>query len=293
MTIVGIGEILWDVFPDSERLGGACLNFAAHVRRLGHRVAFLSAAGDDERGRSARARMGELGLDCDFLQTAPGLPTGTVTIYLDPEGRPDFTIHRPAAYDAVRVGEAELARLAALRPDWICFGTLHQMDAGARAATRRLMEAFPDARRFYDVNLRRDCYTPELLAELLPLAHAVKVNEEEAVELDCMFGYRHDSLKEFTARWSRKLKWSAVAVTRGARGCLVRVGGDLAEAAGHSIAVADTVGAGDAFAAGFVHGLSQQWPAARVADFANRLGAVVASRPGGVPPWSPADLSAL
>jgi fructokinase len=272
MTILSIGEILWDVFPDKERLGGAPFNFAVHAHRLGHRVIFLSAVGDDERGRAALGRAAELGLATEGLQVAADRPTGSVSVRLDGEGKPDFTIHRPAAYDCLTLDSGQLQRLAEARPDWIYFGTLYAAESRSRETLRRLMDAVPGARRFYDVNLRRGCYTPELVGELLSLADAVKVNDDEAELFPDMGEAR------------------SMAITRGERGCLVRIGNDRAECPGYTVKVADTVGAGDAFAAAFVHGLAAGWSAARTGDFANRLGALVASRAGAVPQWSPAEL---
>jgi fructokinase len=272
MTILSIGEILWDVFPDTERLGGAPFNFAVHAHRLGHRVIFLSAVGDDERGRIAAGRAGALGLTTEFIQVAAGQPTGSVRVRLDAEGHPDFTIHRPAAYDCLRLDEGQLERLAEMRPDWIYFGTLYAMEGRARETLHRLLDAVPGARRFYDVNLRRGCYTAELVRELLLLADAVKMNDDEA-ELFPDLGVA-----------------PLLAVTRGERGCTVRLGNDRAECPGYAVKVVDTVGAGDGFAAAFVHGLAAGWSAAKTGDFANRLGALVASRAGAVPEWTPGEL---
>ena len=101
MRIVSIGEVLWDVFEDSEKLGGAPFNFAVHASRLGHEVTFVSAVGDDKRGHAVLARASELGVRPDFIQVAPGAATGTVLVRVDSTGQPDFTIRRPAAYDAL------------------------------------------------------------------------------------------------------------------------------------------------------------------------------------------------
>jgi len=272
MTIFSIGEILWDVFPDTARLGGAPFNFAVNAHRLGHHVIFLSAVGDDERGRAALQRAATLGLPAEFIQVATGRPTGSVAVRLDAEGHPDFTIHRPAAYDCLELNDEQLRQLAELRPDWIYYGTLYPMDARACDTLHRLIQSVPDARRFYDMNLRRGCYTPELVRELLSLATAVKVNDDEA-ELFPDLGQA-----------------SSVAITRGERGCEVRIGNDHAECPGYPVKVADTVGAGDAFAAAFLHGLGAGWSAAYTGDFANRLGSLVASRSGAVPEWSPREL---
>lgn len=287
MRIVSIGEILWDVFPDAERLGGATFNFSYHATRLGHEVAFVSAVGDDARGRAALARAAELGLRTDFIQTQASAATGVVSVSVDAAGQPDFLIHRPAAYDAVRLDNDALERLNAWRPDWLYFGTLHQAEAASHAETRKLIEALPGAQRFYDINLRRDCFTRDLIGALMPLAGVVKLNEDEAAAIDGMFGVRNGSLARFTEFWSEKFGWKAVAVTRGAHGCAVRIGHDYAEPEGFAVQVTDTVGAGDAFAAALLHGLNEGWDAKRIGRFANRVGGVVASLAGGTPPWTP------
>jgi fructokinase len=274
MTIVSIGEILWDVFPDAEQLGGAAFNFAVHASRVGHDVVFVSAVGDDARGRAALSRAAALGLRTDFIQVAPGAATGAVTVNVDHAGQPDFHIHRPAAYDVLNLSAAELRRIAGLRPAWLYYGTLFQSLPSGREQVRRLAGALSGARIFYDVNLRKDSYTPELVSQLLAAADVVKLNEDEEQLLAPMVDG----------------SWMARAVTRGVNGCEVWIGSDRAVVPGYPVKVADTVGAGDAFAAAFLHALSQGWSAARCGAFANRLGAIVASRSGGVPEWSPEEL---
>jgi len=286
MTIVSIGEILWDLFPDVERLGGATFNFSVHARRCGHEVVFVSAVGDDARGERARAKAVELGLPGEHIQTIPNFGTGIVTIHMDAAGHHDFTLHRPAAYDRVALSDAERARIAALNPQWIYYGTLHQIYDHTQAETRKLIAAVPKARKFYDINLRRDCYNRDLLWTLMRQADVVKLNDEEAEEIDQLAGRAHRSLEEFTAYWSEKMGWKAVAVTRGADGSSIRIGNDFAEPASMAVCVADTVGAGDSFSAAFLHGLSCGWNAGRCGTFANRVGALVASRPGGIPAWT-------
>jgi fructokinase len=293
MKILGVGEILWDVFDDAERLGGASFNFAAQSRRLGHEVLFVSAVGDDERGRRALLAAEKLGLGTRFLRTVPGRPTGTVTVTLGAGGQPAFTIHRPAAYDDIAIGRRDFDELAAFDPAWIYFGTLHQMDAGARAVTRQLLEYFGDARRFYDINLRAGSYTEELLLELLPEADVAKMNEDELDAVAKMTGSSASPLEQFCREAAGRFGWDAVCVTRGERGCALLADGIYAESRGYPVDVADTVGAGDAFAAAFLHGLEQGWNAAEVADFANRVGALVAARPGALPDWTIEECRAL
>jgi fructokinase len=256
MTILSIGEILWDVIQGTEHLGGAPFNFAAHARRLGHDVRFISAVGADARGRLALARAGELGLSTRFVRVAPDRPTGIVTVALDAGGQPRFTIHRPAAYDFPHIREEDLRELLDPPPDWIYFGTLQQSSAEARALTARLMEAAPAAKRFYDVNLRAGCYTASLVGELIRRAAVVKLNEEEVCVVEQMMGMEQDrpalrdegaaaeygdrsliphggtALMRFCERGGERFGWEAACVTRAAAGCVAWVGGQSIEAPG-------------------------------------------------------------
>jgi fructokinase len=186
-----------------------------------------------------------------------------------------------------------LARLASPAPDWIAFGTLHSIHPAARRLLHTVIRRFPHARRFYDINLRRDSYTPELVSGLLPVAHVIKLNDVEVGLVQRIFQTGETTLEAFCRTYAARFGWQAVCVTRGGAGCALWLGGQYLEAAGYPVAVADTVGAGDAFAAALLHGIQCDWPAREVADFANRLGALVASRPGGVPQWSLAELQAL
>jgi fructokinase len=155
------------------------------------------------------------------------------------------------------------------------------------------MDALPRARRFYDVNLRPKSFTPELVLALLGRATVVKLNQDEVRSLDGMFQKSTWTLEEFCRDYAVRFGWEAVCVTRGELGCALLVRDQYVEVPGYRVQVADTVGAGDAFAAAFLHGLNAGWPAAQIGDFANRLGAVVASRPGGAAPWSLDQVEAL
>jgi fructokinase len=290
---VVFGEVLWDCFPGHATLGGAPLNFAVHAARLGCCPYLVSAVGEDPLGRDARARIVEAGVPDKFLGTTPHFATGRVSVELDEQGQPEFTIHRPAAYDAVELSPAQLGELSALAPAWLYHGTLSSMVPQPRKVLLQLMEALPHARRFYDVNLRRASYTPELVDDLLARANVVKLNADEMRIIGPLCGLPCGNIPDFCRQGQIRYGWDAVAVTMGARGCGLWMGGQYAELPGSAIEVADTVGAGDAFAAAFVHGLSQGWPLARIGEFANRVGALVASRPGGTPEWSVAEVLRL
>ena len=293
MNILSIGEVLWDVFGDTEHLGGAALNFAAHARILGHSVSFISAVGDDPRGQRAFEKMEAMGLPTRFLHRLKEYPTGIVTVSLNASGQPHFTIHRPAAYDFPELSEADLRELSSQQPDWIYFGTLFQMSPQAKALTSKLIGDNPKARRFYDVNLRENSYEASLVDELMSHATVVKLNDQEVDTIQAMFDWSYRSLEDFCRGGAQRFGWEAVCVTRGESGCALAVGDHYVEAKGYKVRVADTVGAGDAFAAAFVHGLGRGWSPLDIADFANRVGALVASRPGGTPAWGIEETRAL
>src|SRR5205823_14284814 len=177
--------------------------------------------------------------------------------------------------------------------DWIYFGTLHQMSRQARELLDKLMATNPHARRFYDVNLRANSYDIPLVDRLLKRSSVVKLNDAEVTTLDSIFGRSTRSSEEFCRAGVEAYAWEAVCVTRGAQGCSLLVGGEYVESDAYPVQVADTVGAGDAFAAAFLHGLNNGWPAARIGDFANRVGALVASRRGGVPNWTAEECRSL
>jgi len=291
MRIVSVGEVLWDVIGDTEFLGGAPLNFAANLQRLGNSVVLLTAVGDDSRGRRVLAQMRELGLTTEYIQIVTEQPTGTAEVSTDASGSASFLIRRPAAFDLFVADDSTLARLRLFRPDWIYFGTLAQVDAHGEEALLRIIDCAVESNRFYDMNLRAGHWNIDLIERLSRLATVVKLNDAEAELLfQLTFETRQFSLEEFCHYWSSKYGVNTICVTLGSKGCAVFSGEVLNRFPGYPVTVADTVGAGDAFAAAFLHGLHLGWPIGRIAQFANALGAHVASRSGATPPWTLAEL---
>jgi fructokinase len=284
--VAAIGEILWDVFDNSRTLGGAPLNFAAHCSRLGCEALVVSAVGEDEAGESALTGIWDSGVDTAFIRRVPSFPTGVARVQLGPNGQTSFRIERPAAYDAVSLSAEDCRKIAAWSPGWLYFGTLFAHEVRSWRTLNALASVLPGASKFYDVNLRPGCYSPDLVMELLALADVVKLNETEMSSVAGFAGLPGKRLEDFCAAGSARFGWDAVAVTLGERGCAVWRQGDYIEAPAYRIQVADTVGAGDAFDAAMLYGLCRGWQTRAVADFANQLGALVASRPGGIPEWN-------
>jgi fructokinase len=283
--ILVVGEVLWDVFPDSVRLGGAALNFAAHTKRLHHNPRLISAVGKDELGAEAVSAIDALGLDQDFLQTTDRFQTGTASVRLGPRDQISFVIERPAAYDAVELADEKIQQIIGWRPDWLYYGTLFPSCPAGKDVLSRLFDALPQAKRFYDLNLRPGSNSLELASELLLTANVVKLNADEVRFVHQIMGLPADD-EGFCRDGVERYGWDAVCITLGAQGCAAWTAGKYVEARGHRVEVADTVGAGDAFAAAFMHGIASGWPAQEIVEFANRLGALVASAPGAIPAWT-------
>lgn len=238
-----------------------------------------------------------------MLQIQTELPTGTAKVEFGSNREPAVTICRPAAYDVLKLSKdlfncapkAKRTLQALLYSRALPLGhhaTPRRRKNGASAEVyvtllmRACIATLPRAHRFYDLNLRPGCFTPQLVGDLLAEAHALKLNEEEMKTISCLLDLPSGSMEAFCTAGSVGYGWDAAAVTLGPRGCAVWIKGEYAEADGVAIQVSDTVGAGDAFSAAFLHGLDRGWRPCRIAAFANQVGAIVASRPGGIPEWS-------
>jgi fructokinase len=243
----------------------------------------VTAVGDDELGREALVAAGDLGVDARFVAVSPELPTGTVTVTPDPVSGHRFEIRSPAAYESIGDATALAARIEAWGPDALVFGTLAQRFPGFRSvtesvATERLTH------RLYDVNLRDGCWSPALVLRLLPLATIVKVNATEATTLSAIVGCEDDP-GAIGVRLAADHGVRMLCVTSGAAGAVLWVDDELLSVDGIAVDVADTVGAGDALAAGLLHGVLTGMPYVEALALANRLAALVASRPGALPDW--------
>ena len=286
MKIVCVGEVLWDVLPSTEHLGGAPFNFAWHAHNLGHEASFVSSVGNDPRGNQALKQMAEAGLSTRFISRVSNFPTGTVSVAMDSLGLPQYTIHRPAAYDFPALKPDDFDALLNPSPDWIYFGTLQQMSAPAHDLTLKLLAAAPSAKRFYDVNLRVNSFTSELVHSLAQHANVLKLNEQEASALSEMAGIESVCRERFCRKCLSAFQLDAICITLGPDGCALLMNTDYVESPGFPAKVADTIGAGDAFSAALIHGIGAGWPVSQIASFANRVGALIASRPGGTPSWT-------
>ena len=282
--IIGLGEVLWDLLPSGPQLGGAPANFAGHARALGADATIITRIGSDALGRDILDRFAQAGLPTDMVQVDATAPTGTVTVALSGDGLPHYTIHENVAWDRLTATEAALEAMRGAAA--VCFGTLAQRSATARAAIQELVAATPpDALRVLDINLRQHFYSREIIESSLRLANVLKLNDGELPVLAEMFGLKGAPPAQIKAL-AEKFDLRLVALTRGAVGSWLwqPESGGWSECAPAPVEVADTVGAGDAFTATLVMGLLQKMPLAEINALANEVARYVCSCPGATPP---------
>lgn len=284
--IVGIGEVLWDIYPDAAHFGGAPANFAAHAAALAGRSHLVSAVGLDSYGERAAAIMRSRAISCEHLQLDSRHATGSVAVSLDAQRVANYRFAADAAWDHIAWTPA-LGELAT-RCDAVCFGTLGQRGPVSRNTIRRFLRATrPDALRVFDVNLRQGFYDADTILASLELASAVKLNECELpivahfAELDP--GDEATTLRALAERF----ELSVAVLTLGDQGSLLYADGALDRHPATATTVADTVGAGDSFTAAVVVGTLQSLPLSVINRHANAVAAFVCSKPGATPELPP------
>jgi fructokinase len=291
--ILAFGEILWDLLPDATLLGGAPFNFSYRIHSLGHEALFASRLGRDDLGVRACNQVETLGLSTQLLQWDNDHPTGTVVVSFDEHKNPDYVIIPHVAYDFTTL-TVDLQQAAA-SADAICFGTLAQRsEVAGRTLTAILQAAADSCFVFYDINLRKKCYTLDHITRSLASADALKLNEDEAVQLAALLEIPCHSIAEFGDAILRLWPLTYCVVTLGENGVFAadRHGRHIYEP-GYHIPLADSLGSGDAFSAGFVHNILAGASLAEACRFGNMLGALVATKQGATALVSQQELEAF
>jgi len=282
MLVVGLGEVLWDLFPEGKQLGGAPANFAYITNLLGDRGIIASRVGADALGNDIQQKLGTLGLESSYLQSDSARPTGTVRVRVDQDGQARFEITDMVAWDFLEWTPAweSLAQQA----DAICFGSLAQRSPASRETIHKFLGAArPGTARIFDVNLRQAFYSAKALSESLKFADIAKLNAEELPHVVELLGIPHHGEQPSAERLRFAYGLKLVCVTRGAQGSLLVSEFERHEHPGFRVQVADTVGAGDAFTAALVHHFLRGARLAAMNEAANRIGAWVASCVGATP----------
>lgn len=247
-TVVGLGEILWDIFPERKVLGGAPANFAYHVSQFGFNGYAVSAIGNDLLGKEILKSLEEKELNYLIEQT--DFPTGIVKVQLDGRGIPTYEITENVAWDNIPF-TTRLENLAK-NTTTVCFGSLAQRNEVSRATIHKFLDLMPaDSLKVFDINLRLKYFSKDIITTSLNKASALKINDEEIVKIAEIFELKGTD-EELCQQLLDKYKLKFLILTKGTRGSYVLTPYEKSFLATPKVTIADTVGAGDSFTAAFV-----------------------------------------
>ncbi|MCA9111865.1 MAG: carbohydrate kinase [Planctomycetaceae bacterium] len=283
--VIGLGELLWDVFPDSRRPGGAPSNVAFQASQLGLTGIVASRVGQDALGDELLSFLKARGLDTSLIQRDASRETGRVTVDMSDGGHPDYVIHENVAWDYLEPTSKliDTARSASA----ICFGTLAQRSPVTRETIHEVLDAAcDDCLIVYDVNLRQHWYDREWIDRSIQHASVLKLNRDEAEVIGDLLDITTDPLDAFAMDLHEHYGIDLVCVTRAEEGCWLWTSFEEVDLPGTPIDVVDAVGAGDAFSAALIASRLWGWSLRQSAEFANAVGGLVASRSGAMPALS-------
>ncbi len=286
--VVCFGEILWDVLPGGAKPGGAPMNVAYHLKKLGLQPTIITRVGEDEYGTRLIELMRQHGIATTYFQTDPVHSTGMV--YAEPNENHEVTydIVYPAAWDFITKDEATEHALQSA--DYFIYGSLITRGEQSKSTLFQLLELAKT--KVLDINLRPPFFNQTLIEQLMQQVDILKLNESE---LALIAGWYNDAadIKEQLRFLQDKFQVPTVIVTRGGDGAILNLNGALYEHPGYKVQVADTVGSGDAFLAGMLYKLSQNTPPQQALNFASAIGALVASYSGAWPDYKVEEITAL
>ena len=272
MNITSIGEILFDIYPNHKRLGGAPLNFIYHVKKLTDNGNIISRVGKDVLGNKAVNDLKHSGLSFEYIQHDNLHPTGMAIVHLDDSGIPNFKIDTDSAYDFIEMND-ENENLIIADTDCLYFGTLAQRSE----LSRKTIQSFFNRglKYFADLNLRQNYYDEEVLSTSLKAADFIKVNYEEMHILNDIILQSEYHTEKVAYELMEKFEINMIAVTRGKDGSSIFENGKRYDHSNIDVKVVDTTGAGDAFAAvlcvGYLHGLEIPYINKLANDFASEI----------------------
>ncbi|MGN0257793.1 MAG: carbohydrate kinase [Bacteroides sp.] len=280
--IVGMGEALWDCLPEGKKIGGAPANFAYHVSQFGFNSRVVSAVGNDPLGDEILQVFAEKKLNTQIDRV--DYPTGTVQVTLDQVGVPQYEIKEGVAWDNIPFTNA--LRDLALRTRAVCFGSLAQRSEVSRATINRFLDTMPDTGtelKIFDINLRQNFYTQEVLCDSMRRCNVLKINDEELVTISRIFGYPGIDLQDKCWILLAKYNLKMLILTCGTNGSYVFTPGLISFQETPKVKVADTVGAGDSFTATFTAAILKGLSIPEAHKLAVEVSAFVCTQSGAMP----------
>ena len=278
--IAGLGEVLWDCLPEGKKLGGAPANFAYHASMFGYQAYAVSALGNDALGDKTVEELDKKHLR--HIMPRIDFPTGTVQVELDEEGVPTYDIKRDVAWDNIPF-TAEMEDLAK-RCSCVCFGSLAQRNSVSHDTIHRFLHSTPkDCLKIFDINLRQNFYTKEIIQESLNACDILKINDEELVTIGRLFGYPGLDMENKCYLILGKYNLRMLVLTCGTNGSYVFARGMKSYQPTPKVEVADTVGAGDSFTGSFAAAILAGMPVEEAHKLAVQVSASVCTQPGAMP----------
>ena len=278
--IVGLGEALWDVLPEGKKLGGAPANFAYHAAQFGLDTIAISALGDDKLADETIDALKEH--DLNYLMPRVPYPTGTVQVTLTGDGIPTYDIKENVAWDNIPYTDEmkEIAQNARA----VCFGSLAQRNVVSRENIHRFLDDTPeDCVKIFDINLRQQFYSKEVIKESLQRCNILKINDEELVLIGRMFGYPGLDIENKCWLILGKYNLDMLVLTCGTNGSYVFTPGQMSFQETPKVEVADTVGAGDSFTGSFCASILSGKPVSEAHKTAVQVSAYVCTQNGAMP----------
>lgn len=278
--IVGLGEALWDCLPEGRKLGGAPANFAFHAGQFGHDTVAISALGKDALGDETESELKDKQLH--YIMPRVDYPTGTVQVTLDAAGVPSYDIREGVAWDNIPFTADIEAAARTCRA--VCFGSLAQRSIVSRTTIQCFLAATPmDCLKIFDINLRQNFYTKEVICESLKACDVLKINDEELVAIGRIFGYPGLDMENKCWLILGKYNLRMLVLTCGTNGSYVFAPGVKSFQETPRVNVADTVGAGDSFTGAFTAAILAGMPIASAHKLAVDVSAYVCTQNGAMP----------
>ncbi|MES2448002.1 MAG: carbohydrate kinase [Bacteroidota bacterium] len=279
-TVVSIGEILWDVFPEGKKAGGSSMNVALNLHKQGINSQFISAIGDDVNGKELIEFLASNNFPTNLIQVSAS-STSTVQVKLDEQQQATYTIVEPVAWDAIEISEEAIT--AVKNADAFVYCSLTCRNEKSKNTILNLISYAK--LKVFDINLREPFYTIATLKQLLAAADILKVNDHELAYLKKELNLSGNTDEQLLKQLSLLFSIQIICLTVGEKGAYVLHDDFFHHHKGYVIKVADTVGAGDSFLATFVASYLKGYPVDTILDRACKVGAFVASQIGANPDY--------
>lgn len=287
-AVVCYGEILWDILPDKSLPGGAPMNVAYHLKKLGANPALITRVGKDEHGSKLVDLLSASGLTTGYVQSDEIYQTGLVYARLGEHNEVTYDIVQPVAWDFIQWRESFTDLLS--EADYLVYGSLTSRSRQSRETLYQLLDVART--RVLDINLRPPHFTRPHIEYLLQKADILKMN---AAELALITGWfspdlpQEDGMRLLQDRFNI----STIVVTLGGEGAMMLRKGVIDRHDGYRVQVADTIGSGDAFLAGLLSQLIGGAESSDALNFASALGALIATYSGACPAYDLSEVGKL